>query len=142
MMLAWQKVRQSLHVLTERMNINTFVEVCVVLVCLQSGAQQLLVQACLHATYSPPATLIICIEQEAIRINLAPLRRLTLWSNVECLLDTTTHPTALTSLSYRFTDLGIASSLTISELQSGNDCAMRQQERHCSSDAGLTLELL
>ena len=45
----------------------------------------------------------MCAELQAtVHVNPAPLRRLTLWSTVDCLLDTLTHSTALTSLSYRF----------------------------------------
>jgi hypothetical protein len=40
-------------------------------------------------------------QRAVIHGNLAPLRRLTLWSTVDSLLAMITHPTQLTSLSFR-----------------------------------------
>ena len=60
------------------------------------------ITSCVGTQYPPPADPDVRTAQRAvIHGNLAPVRRLTLWSTVDSLLAMITHPTQLTSLSFR-----------------------------------------
>jgi len=60
------------------------------------------VKPSVHAQVSGPTDPDARAAQRAvIHVNLAPVKRLTLWSTVDSLVAMIRHPTALTSLSYR-----------------------------------------
>ena len=62
----------------------------------------------MHAQSGPADPVARAAQRAVIHVNLAPVRRLTLWSTVDSLLAMITHPTALSSLSYRLKGVELA----------------------------------
>lgn len=59
----------------------------------------------MHKYIVLPTSAGACVLQAMIHANLAPVQQLTLHSTADTLLDTITHATALTSLTYSFSGL-------------------------------------